>query len=93
MLSIHSSTTRCDWATNASKWIVVMNAMNNVLDQVLASSRVYLTWLALRGPQTSGTPSGPISLPAPADFNDSWTQFTTQTAFNGIPELESPLSD
>ena len=77
-----------------------MNAMNSVLDQVLTSSRVYLAWLALRTPQASdgpiagSAPSASTAILAPADFNESWTQFTALTTpLNGIPELESPLSD
>jgi hypothetical protein len=72
-----------------------MNAMNSVLNQVLTSSRVYLTWMALRAPELN-TDSAPASATAalpPADFNQSWSQFSALTAAQGIRELESPLSD
>jgi len=78
-----------------------MNTMNNVLDQVLTSSRVYLAWLALRTPEAAADqPNGstPGSTPpgavAPALFNQSWNQFSALTTpVHGIPELSSPLSD
>ena len=71
-----------------------MNAMNNVLNQVLTSSRVYMTWLTLRTPETSAeqTP-GIAGALAPAQFNESWSQFSALTPAHGIPELTSPLSD
>jgi hypothetical protein len=75
-----------------------MNAMNNVLNQVLTSSRVYMTWLALRTPEASVEQINGPGLPfpgtlAPAQFNESWSQFSALTPVHGIPELTSPLSD
>ena len=70
----------------------IMNAMNNVLNQVLTSSRVYMTWLTLRTPEGAPEQTGAASL-APAKFNESWNQFSALTPVHGIPELTSPLSD
>jgi len=72
-----------------------MNTMNNVLDQVLTSSRVYLAWLALRTPEVANGLTPPLlGTPAPAQFNQSWNQFSALTTpVHGIPELSSPLSD
>ena len=74
---------------------VIMNAMNSVLNQVQTSSRAYLTWMALRAPEPAvgSTPNTATATLAPADFNQSWTQFAALAPAQGIPELESPLSD
>jgi len=70
-----------------------MNAMNNVLNQVLASSRVYMTWLTLRTQEGSAQQTSGLGTLAPAQFNESWSQFSALTPVHGIPELSSPLSD
>jgi len=74
-----------------------MNAMNNVLDQVLTSSRVYSAWLALRAPEVSAHQGNEASLAALpvtlAQFNESWSQFSALTnPVHGIAELDSPLA-